>query len=133
MNDTEVIGVRRQEWVRAVNSRDRAAYAELFTPNAVWLPPGLPAVCNREAIREWLEPFFDRYLYEFSITSPRLRIGGDWAVERGAFTSTLTPVSGGSSGSHSGVYIVIWRKESDGLWYIDRYVDVTDISEDSHS
>lgn len=128
MNDLTAIDARRKEWIDAVNARDRDGYAALFTEDAVWVPPGVDAISGRESIRQFLGPFFARYEYEFSIAGPVVRVAGDWAVERGVFTSRMTPVSGGEGGSHSGIYHVIWRKEADGAWYLERYIDVTDLS-----
>ena len=127
MNDTDAIDGRRQEWVAVVNARDLAGYAALFTPDGVWLPPRQPAVRGREAIHTWLRPFFEEFEYDFSITDSQLRVAGDWAVEYGKFTSNLQPRSGGEPSSHSGTYVVLWRRELDKRWYIERYMDVTDL------
>ncbi len=127
MNDTDAIDGRRQEWVAVVNARDPAGYAALFTPDGVWVPPGQPAVRGREAIHTWLRPFFEQFDYDFSMTDSQLRVAGDWAVECGKFTSNLRPRSGGELSSHSGSYVVLWRRELDERWYIERYMDVTDL------
>ncbi len=128
MSDRADVDRRRDEWISAVNARDRDAYAALFAEDAVWLPPGLPAVHGREAIREWLGPFFATYEYDFSIADPQVRLGGDWAAERGRFTSRLRSTETGEETTHSGTYLVLWRREADGRWYIERYVDVTDLA-----
>ena len=127
MNDLEIIDARRAEWVAVVNQQDRDRYADLFTPDAVWFPPGLAAIQGREVIREWLRPFFEQYDYEFSISSPRVRVAGSWAIERGTFTSTLKSLSDGASSSHTGTYLVLWRREGDDQWYIERYLDITEM------
>ncbi len=127
MNDTDAIDGRRQEWVAVVNARDRAGYAALFMPDGVWVPPGQPAVRGREAIHAWLRPFFEQFEYDFSMTDSQVRVAGDCAVECGKFKSNLRPRSGGKASSHSGTYVVLWRRELDKRWYIERYMDVTDL------
>lgn len=131
MNELTAIDARRKEWIDAVNARDGDRYAALFTEDAVWVPPAMDAVSGRERIREWLGSFFEKYKYSFSISNPVVRVAGDWAVERGVFTSHLAPVAGDEGGSHSGIYHAIWRKEEDGNWYLERYFDVTDLSTES--
>lgn len=118
---------RRDEWVQIVNAGDLEGYVGLFSENAVWLPPGQTAVAGRPAIREWLTPFFKQFHYNFSIENEQIRIAGDWAIERGTFHSELTRKEGGEPMRHSGKYVVLWHRGEDGLWHIDRYLDVTEI------
>jgi len=73
-----------------------------------------------------MEPFFEIYEYEFSVLEPRLRLAGDWAVERGTFDSVLTSRHDGRQSHHAGEYLISWRRESDGEWYIERYIHLTD-------
>jgi uncharacterized protein (TIGR02246 family) len=114
---------RHQEWTRVVNTRDVEAYAELVAEDIVWIPPAGEAVVGRQAFREWLEPFFGSYHYEYSSSNSRYRPAGDWIAESGEFETRMTPVSGGSPMSHVGSYMVIWRRDRDGAWRIERYVD----------
>lgn len=116
---------RRQEWIAIVNAGDVNRYLSLLTEDCVWLPPGLPALTAKPAIGAWLKPFFDRFRYEFSITDIGLRIAGDWAIECALFESKMTPRCGGVPISHGGTYVVLWRKEPDGNWYVERYADAT--------
>ena len=113
----------RREWVDVVNSGDVDRYAKMLTRDAVWIPPGLPPVEGREAIREWLAPLFDRYHYRFALHGSRVQLAGDWAVERGDFASRLTRKTGGAPQSHRGTYIVLWRQNEAGEWRIERYID----------
>lgn len=118
---------RRDEWVQLVNAGDLESYVALFSEDGVWLPPGQTAVVGRQAIREWLIPFFKQFDYNFSIQDEQTRIAGDWAIERGTFHSELTHKEGGDPMHHSGKYVVLWHRSEDGLWHIDRYIDVTEI------
>lgn len=114
---------RHEQWKTAVNARDIEAYAELVAEEVVWIPPAGDAIVGRQAFREWLEPFFQAYDYEYSASNTRFLTAGDWIAERSDFESRMTPVAGGSTKSHTGEYVVIWRRDSDGIWRIDRYVD----------
>lgn len=114
---------RHEQWIAAVNSRDIESYAELVAEDVVWIPPVGHAIVGRQAFREWLEPFFDAYEYEFSTADHRYRAAGDWVAESGAFESRMTPATGGSAMSHVGSYLALWKRDVDGIWRIDRYVD----------
>jgi uncharacterized protein (TIGR02246 family) len=123
--DLQVDEIRRmrRQWVDVVNAGDVDRYTRMLTHDAVWIPPGEPAVEGREAIREWLEPLFDRYSYRFALRGSRVQLAGDWAVERGAFASRLTRKSGGEPQKNRGTYIVLWRQNESGEWRIERYID----------
>lgn len=113
----------RRAWLRAVNRTDLDAYADLVCRDVVWLPPGGPAVQGRASFRAWLEPFFEQFEYRFSVEVASCRDSGDWAVEKGAFRTEMTPRSGGDPMEHRGRYIVLWRRGGDSAWRIDRYMD----------
>ena len=116
---------RHEEWIEVVNQRDIEAYADLLSEKAVWIPPGQQPIIGRQAFKQWLDPFFNEYEYDFSITGEQFKIAGEWALERAEFTSRMTPLDGENTMEHSGSFTVIWHRESDERWYIDRYVDDT--------
>jgi uncharacterized protein (TIGR02246 family) len=115
------------KWIDIVNNGDIDAYVNLLTENAVWIPPGQQPIIGRRAFKQWLAPFLGKYSYEFSITDERIKVAGDWALERGKFTSEMTPNSGGKSMKHSGSFTVLWKRGKDKEWYIDRYIDDSDL------
>ena len=125
MNDLQAIEEQRYAWIRAVNARDVEAYLEVLTEDIVWLPPGQSALHGRAAFAAWVEPFLESFNYEFDITDPAVRVAGDCAVERGTCHSKMTSLADGSAGEHSGSYIVLWRKDNDNAWRIERYIDET--------
>lgn len=119
----EEIRQRRKEWREAVNACDVAAYADLVTENLVWLPPMGNAIEGRESFRAWLEPFFGRFSYDFHVEPGRVRMFAGWCAEVGTFRSVMTARSGGEPQEHGGSYTLLWRREDDGVWRIERYVD----------
>lgn len=117
------IRAQRDLWLRAVNENDIHEMATVLSEDAVWIPPRMPAVNSRNAIVEWMTPFFETYDYTFSIDNLHIKAAGNWAVEQSDFTSTLEPKGGGDKSTHRGRYIIIWRWEPDNEWRIERYVD----------
>ena len=114
----------RDRWIAAVNARSPDAYVDVLTEDIVWIPPGQGAVRGHDAMRAWLTPFFDRFEYDFTVEPAGVRLAGDWAIERGHFTSRLREAEGKWM-THGGDYLVLWRRAADGQWLIERYVDVT--------
>jgi ketosteroid isomerase-like protein len=99
----------------------------LLTEDAVWFPPGSDPIVGRKAFREWLSPFFNKFLYEFDISNKRITTSGGRAVERAGFTSKMTPKEGGEPMRHSGTFIALWHRDESGIWRIERYIDDTNI------
>lgn len=123
----EDIKQQRKKWISAVSKGDLETYLSLLCENIVWIPPETPAVHGIQSMREWLEPFFRKFEYEFNVSNINTRIAGDWTVEHGTFSSNLKPRTGGDTMTHTGRYIIIWHREKDGEWRIERYIDVTQV------
>lgn len=126
-SDREAIERRRREWIDAVNAHDVLRYVQILTEDVVWFPPGQDALSGRDAFVSWVRPFFDRFSYEFASREPEVQVAGDWAFERGIFESKMTSLDDRSRAQHAGRYLVIWRRDSDDVWRIERYVDQTQL------
>lgn len=124
----EEIAAQRRAWVAAVCAGDLDAYSGLFTRHIVWFPPGVPALEGRGVLRDWLQPFFDEYAYDFSLEVDSLSLAGNHAVESGRFVSRMTAAVDGDAQVHAGRYLVLWRRGPEG-WKIDRYLDITGLKD----
>ena len=124
--ELKAIRKQREEWLDAVNKNDIERVQDLLTDDAVWIPPGMPALHGKSAISDWIHPFFEAYNYEFKLDKLDVRGAGDWVVEHASFTSRLSPKEGGDGTEHKGKYIMIWRWEKDNKWRIERYLDTSD-------
>lgn len=118
-----MIEQRHRDWIAAVNATDIDAYAHLVTEDLVWMPPDGEAVVGRAALGSWLEPFFGAFTYEFGVEDVRVRTTDRWIAETGQFTSRMTPKAGGAAATHGGRYFILWRRDDDDAWRIERYVD----------
>lgn len=127
-HDLEAIERQRRLWIEAVNTRDVDRHLELVTEDVVWLPPGRPAAGGKAGLAALLRPVFERFDLRFEIIGSVVRMAGDWAVERGSFRTDLSSLADGETGRHDGRYLVLWRRETDGEWRIERYIDQTPAS-----
>ncbi len=128
--ELKAIKQQRQNWLDAVNHNDIDSVSNILCEDAVWIPPGMPALQGKTAILDWIQPFFENFNYEFSISNEYVKGAGDWAVEHADFTSRLAPKDGGEASEHQGKYIIIWKWEKDNVWRIERYVDNSDMDQD---
>ena len=117
------IGAQRARWVSAINAGSPDEFVAVLAPDAVWLPPGSPAISGKDAIREWLETPLRLYEYDYTIRDVKLRVAGDWAVEKASFRTEATTGSGEAMPAHTGTYVVLWRRSAAGAWLIERYID----------
>jgi uncharacterized protein (TIGR02246 family) len=118
------IDERRNRWIAAINAGDADSFVAVLVDDAVWLPWGQPAISGRDRIRDWLAGPFSEYNYEYSVDDVRIRVAGEWAVERASFRTRASSRSGAEAPIHEGLYTIIWRMSSRG-WLIERYVDHT--------
>lgn len=122
VNGEDPVAAARRMWMDAVNQGALEEYVEQVSENVVWLPPAGEPIVGRAAFRAWLEPFFERFDYRFSVEPTWVRAWKGWCAEHGRFHSELSPRSGGEAKVHGGHYFVLWRQNQDGAWRIERYV-----------
>jgi len=121
--ELEAISKQRAAWVAAINDGSVDRFVAVLTDDAVWLPYGRAAINGKERVREWLGPAFAAFDYRYSVSDVRVRVAGDWAVERASFHTKAQTKLGDDAPDHEGDYTMLWRKTSSGAWMIERYID----------
>lgn len=121
---TEKIEAANAEAVAALEAGDHAAYAGHFAEDAWQMPPNMPVLKGREAIAGFWEEANAMAEQQFELTTLDVSVCGPHAVERGAYTFTMTPREGAPEGmptvKDSGHYLVHWKKiGEDWLIYSD--------------
>jgi uncharacterized protein (TIGR02246 family) len=120
MKDT--IEAREREWSAAFLTGDGAAVAALYTEDAASIPPTGDWHRGRAAIAQDLQPRFDSVTFATreDVTDEVIPLGPDYAFEVGHYNSSGTYKVGGKPSTSSGRYVVLWRKDADGIWRIHR-------------
>ena len=105
------------EWSKAIGSRDVEKTISYYTDDAVLMPPNIPTLTGKEAIRS---------LWKSMLGSPSF--SGGWKAVKGvvARSGDLAYVSGnyeftekddsGKPITDKGKYLDVWRKQFDGSW-----------------
>jgi uncharacterized protein (TIGR02246 family) len=110
----------------AAKKGDVAALAELWTDDAVALPPGEAPVVGIEAIRRWLaasQPDPSQVeILEYLLDFKEVKVLGDEAVEWGRISVTVRPRGATSSFRSSGNLMRVLKRQSDGSWKVFRSV-----------
>ena len=118
--DVEAINRVREAHIAALNAGDVNAWAAIFTEDGVQMPPNAPANRGRESIRVWSQAFLAPFRVEFTLSVDEVRVLGDWAFERGAYTVVMTPKAGGELVRDDGKYITIYERNPGGAWGMAR-------------
>ncbi len=100
-------------YARWLNTNQADSVATLFAEDAVLMPPGMPAVSGREAIRNWLTANPMPPASEIGFASVDVQANGPIAVERGTSVFTMPAMGRTPASTTHGKYLVYWRKVGD--------------------
>jgi uncharacterized protein (TIGR02246 family) len=103
---------RLREIGTAFNRGDVAALGEMYTEDAVLMPPGGEMLTGRDAIRRFWQGGFDAGLQGGELRPLHIEASGDLAYEMSNATLRM-----GAAGSQEIQYVVIWKRQS-GQWQI---------------
>ena len=125
--DIEAIISLTEEYDAAVNSGDLDSWMSLFTDDAVRMPPNMPAVVGKDAIRSLQQSFFEMYTFDIKETTDDIIIAGDWAFVRGAYIYTSTPKAGGEPIRNIGKWVAFHKRQRDDSWKCYRNIWNSDL------
>jgi ketosteroid isomerase-like protein len=109
---------RDAEWASAASEgRDLESVLSYWTDDAIVLPPGLPAVIGKAALREYVEASLRVPGFRISWTSTDVTFSPDMnlAYMFGSNSINMNEPDG-TPIEIQGRAVTIWRKESDGEW-----------------
>ncbi len=118
----DAIQAREKEWSAAFLAADAAAISSLYTEDAASIQPSGDWRRGRAAIAGMMQPQFDSTTFTAreDITEEVIAVGPDYVFEIGNYRSMGTAKAGGKEVSTTGRYVVLWRKDADGVWRIHR-------------
>jgi uncharacterized protein (TIGR02246 family) len=108
-------------WLNATRDGDIDAVLALIEPDAVFLVPGGPAICGREAFAQPLRSILETHRIETLSEIQEIAIEGTMAYCRTKLTVEVTPKDASSPPvRRSGHTLSILRKQPDGNWQLAR-------------
>jgi uncharacterized protein (TIGR02246 family) len=118
--DLSAIDKVRDAHVAALNAGDAGAWSAQFADDGVQMPPQGPANVGKPMIASWCHAMLNQFRVQFALSVHEVHVAGPWAFERGDYTISLTPESGGSPMQDSGKYITIYERQPTGTWRMAR-------------
>jgi len=114
--DSLAIVAASRSFSAAYVANDSIALGQVYSDSAMLLPPNRDLE-GRQAIQRYFA-WGGRYRQlAHRMETQRLSISGDLAVDVGTWTST-GQVGDAAPRTSSGRYLVVWVRESDGVWRI---------------
>ena len=108
-----------EQWDAGVGAGDADAIAALLTDDYVRMNPDEPIIEGKEAFLESLRAFLEENdVRDSKNVIVEVRLAGDWACVRGAWTGVRTPKATGEAVSLSGKWVDIRELQPDGSWKI---------------
>ncbi len=95
---------------KAFNDNDPAGVAACYTEDGVVMAPNAPALRGRANIEQGLGPEI-ALVSNLELTTKKLEVLGDTAIEEGTYTVDLGPIA------DRGKYVVIWKNVG-GQWLL---------------
>ena len=107
----------RQAFNNAYNTANAAAIAGLLADDAMWMPPGEPAVVGKTVIQQRYAAQFAITRSLFTLNAGEIRALANLAWLRGTYLRVDTPIAGGPSTTVTGKYLMTFRRDR-GDWKI---------------
>jgi [ribosomal protein S5]-alanine N-acetyltransferase len=124
--DESAIRDLSERMLRAEEAGDASFFEAVLADDIVIMPPGVPAIEGKDACLEFVRTVLDDVGREFekrmTAVSAELEIAGEVAFERGGFSLTLTPRTGGPSVEEVGQHLRVYRRTPDGSWQVARII-----------
>jgi ketosteroid isomerase-like protein len=108
------IAAQNARWMHFANANQVDSLVDLYTPDAVLLPPDMPAATSRDSMRARLAATMAPGGI-VTLTTASLAVNGPIAIERGNWTYVV-PAQGKTPAMNlAGKYLVHWHKVN-GQW-----------------
>lgn len=120
--DQEKIRVVFEEiYPNNVRSRDLESYGEMYTDDALWIPPNAPDRCGKEDIIEGFANTIANQDIDPIFTAEEIEVIGDFGYVLGTSIATIYPRDG--SPSKVVRYRALWLMAKEGdEWKISRQI-----------
>jgi len=118
----DAIQAREKEWSAAFRAGNGAAIGALYTEDAVSIQPVGDSWAGRAAITKGEQAQLDTIAVTAreDIAEEVIPAGADHAIEVGHYSYQATSKATKNPVASSGRYMVLWRKDADGVWRLQR-------------
>ena len=116
-NEAEALMNLSREWSAKIASAPMDEWIDFWAEDAVMMPPGLPAVRGKAAIRQYVEAAarLPGFRISWEPESAHVSQSGDLAYMIERNVTTVNDAKGNPVATH-GKVVTVWRKRADGSW-----------------
>lgn len=104
-----------KDFAKALNAKNAKAAAELYSEDALLLPPGETIITGRENIQKYWQSGIDQGISDVSVSTMATGGHGDTGYEVGRYQLSIRDTSGKVI-TEIGKYVEILRRGEDGVW-----------------
>ncbi len=123
MKPENVMQAVMDRYARAVNASDSKAYADLFTPDAIRVPPGSEPENGREAIARREQSDYDMARWNIQMTLiEAIALGESWVHGLVRAQANVTFHKDGQRVAKQAIKSLLLEKQPSGEWLIKRYL-----------
>jgi ketosteroid isomerase-like protein len=109
-----------EHYVRVINSNNTDSLGSILTDDVVFLPANAKPIVGKAAVLAWVDAYYKAFRTKWDKPVQEFVVAGDYAFERYNYTSTDTPVGGGTPVVDTGWGLVIYHRDPDGAWRVAR-------------
>ena len=118
--DLAAITAFNAKYLGSINAGDIKTLSGLTDDDHIILIPNRAPIVGKAANDAANGSAFERFDFDESWTPEETVIDGDLGYQRGTFTTSVTPKSGGDKRVVSGAFLRIYRRQPDGQWRMTR-------------
>jgi uncharacterized protein (TIGR02246 family) len=112
-------------WIAAVEAGDVEGVLELYTDDAMRLPPDGPAYSGKEAFGDFFSGTFEQF--SLDVVWPiegteEIVVADGWAYHLSDYAMMVTPKEGGEAMEQKGKLLEIIQRQLDGSWKFAREI-----------
>jgi len=114
--DVEAIKACYDQKTDALKAGDTDRWIALFTEDIIFMPPNEAIAKGKDAIRQWVQPYFDQFDMDEAYSFDEIEVSGNWAFARVTGPFKFTPKAGGETIQQVSKSIWIFKRQADGSW-----------------
>lgn len=118
----EAVKATMAKYVSGYESKDVESFVNVFTEDAIRMPPNGPAIFGSDGIREYYEDWFEAESLDVVVTPKEIEVSGNWAFAWGTYKAVVTSATAGDQRADEGKWINVFKKGVDGTWRFHRNI-----------
>jgi len=122
--DVAALERRIDQWLDGYNKADVAQMMDVFSEDFTDEEQDAP-LADKAQVTLAFTGLFAKYDTRIEGVTEEIRVSGDMAFDRGHYITTFTPKAGGTTVTHGGRFLEVWKREG-GVWKVQHIVTLHD-------